>query len=157
MLLDILAVIFAIVGVVGAVIPALPGPPLTWFGLLLKFWADQGGAEDPVTLRMLLIWLAITTVVTILDYILPATFTKLTGGHKEASTGATIGMIAGIFLTPIGMLAGAFLGAFIGELTVNNGNPFTALIAAIGSFIGFIFSTGLKLATCLFMTWIIIF
>jgi uncharacterized protein YqgC (DUF456 family) len=66
--------------------------------------------------------------------------------------GCTIGLIAGFWFGPIGIIAGPFVGAFIGELLANNESD-RALKAALGSFIGFMFSTLLKLVTCLVMGW----
>ena len=138
--LIIFAVILGVLGIVGSVVPGLPGPPLGWIGLLLIYFAGR------CSTTFLFIWLGITTAVTILDYLVPAWFTKATGGHKEASWGAIIGLFAGIFLTPIGMLAGSLLGAFIGELVFAKNDTAGSLKAAAGAFLGFILSTGLKLA-----------
>ena len=113
--LEIFAIICAAVGVIGSILPGLPGPPLSWVGLLLVFFAGNRGECEPVTSTFLLVWLGITTIVTILDYIVPGWFAKKTGGHKEASWGAIIGLFAGMFLTPVGMMAGALIGAFVGE------------------------------------------
>ena len=89
-----------------------------------------------------------TTVVTVLDYILPATFTRTMGGHKAASVGAIIGLFAGMFLTPIGMIMGSILGAFIAELVVENRGVWESFKASIGAFFGFIVTTGMKLILC---------
>ena len=76
---------------------------------------------------------------------IPGWFAKSTGGHKEASWGAIIGLFAGMFLTPIGMLAGALLGAFIGEFYFAQQDAMHSVKASLGAFLGFIFSTGMKL------------
>ena len=156
--LEIFAIICGVLGIIGSIVPGLPGPPLSWVGLLLVFFAGQKGECEPVTTQFLLIWLAITTIVTILDYIIPGWFAKTTGGHKQASWGAIIGLFAGIFLTPIGMLVGALLGAFIGEFVFAKQDVANSVKAAIGAFLGFIFSTGLKLvATGIMMYYIFSF
>ena len=93
----ILAIIFGIVGIVGSIAPALPGPPLSWVGMLVLYiWgAGSNGAGDPMTTKFLLIWLGIVIVVSLLDYVVPAYFTKLTGGSKYGSWGAVIGLLWG--------------------------------------------------------------
>ena len=82
----ILAIVLGLVGIVGSIAPGLPGPPLSWVGLLIIYLWGGGtdGGGDPMTLRFLLIWLAVTIIVTIVDYIVPAYFTKLTGGSHQA-------------------------------------------------------------------------
>lgn len=143
--LEIFAIVCAVLGVIGSIVPGLPGPPLNWVGLLLCYFAGTRGDCTPVSNRFLLIWLGITTVVTILDYVVPAWFAKKTGGHKEASWGAIIGLFAGIFLTPVGMLAGALIGAFVGEFCFAKQDAANSAKAAIGAFLGFILGTGIKL------------
>jgi uncharacterized protein YqgC (DUF456 family) len=102
--------------------------------------------------KFLLIWLAIVIVIVVLDYLVPVYGTKKFGGSKYGMWGCTIGLIAGFWFGPIGIIAGPFVGAFVGELLANNESD-RALKAALGSFIGFLFSTLLKLVTCLVMGW----
>lgn len=153
--LEILALVAAVFGIVGSIMPGLPGPPVSWVGMLLVFFAEKG-TDNPMTLTVLIVWLVITVVVSILDYVVPAWTTRVAGGHKAASTGALIGLLAGIFLTPIGMIAGALLGAFIGELMVTDKGVFAAFKAGLGAFVGFIFGTGLKLITSGIMCYLIV-
>ena len=150
--LEIFAIICAILGVIGSVVPGLPGPPLSWVGLLLVYFAGNRGECEPVTGTFLLVWLGITTLVTILDYVVPGWFAKKTGGHKEASWGAIVGLFAGMFLTPVGMMAGALIGAFVGELFFAKQDAPSSVKAAIGAFLGFIFGTGIKLIASGIMT-----
>lgn len=155
--LIVFAIIFALVGIVGSVVPGLPGPPLSWVGMLLVYFAGRvGDKPDPMTLTVLLIWLGITVLVTILDYVIPVKTTKLTGGHKAASTGAIIGLIAGMIIPPVGIILGSLLGAFLGELMVNNKGMWPAFKAGAGAFVGFLLGTGLKLAVSGLMAWMII-
>lgn len=153
--LEILALVAAVFGIVGSIMPGLPGPPVSWVGMLLVFFAEKG-TDNPMTLTVLIVWLVITVVVSILDYVVPAWTTRAAGGHKAASTGALIGLLAGIFLTPVGMIAGALLGAFIGELMVTDKGVFAAFKAGLGAFVGFIFGTGLKLITSGIMCYLIV-
>lgn len=153
--LEILALVAAVFGIVGSIMPGLPGPPVSWVGMLLVFFAEKA-TDNPMTLTVLIVWLVITVVVSILDYVVPAWTTRAAGGHKAASTGALIGLLAGIFLTPVGMIAGALLGAFIGELMVTDKGVFAAFKAGLGAFVGFIFGTGLKLITSGIMCYLIV-
>lgn len=141
--LEILALLFIVVGVLGSILPALPGPPICYVGMLLVHWST--GAFDNNTL---LTWGVIVVIVTILDNLLPIWFTKKFGGSKRAAWGATIGVIAGLFLGPVGILLGPFLGALIGELSLDSKDSTRAFRAALGSFAAFIFGVGLKLVCC---------
>lgn len=80
-------------------------------------------------------------------------FTKLTGGSKYAERGAVVGLIAGIILTPVGMILGSFLGAFLFELYYARKGTSQALKAAVGSFFGFITGTGLKTIVAVMILW----
>ncbi len=142
--LIVLAFILCILGIVGSIVPGLPGPPLSWVGLLLIYLSHRMGGAD-MTTTFLLIWLGITIAVTILDYIIPSKVTKLAGGSKAGSTGAMIGMIIGIFLTPIGMIPCSLLGAFLAEMFQENKSAADALKSALGCFLGFLIGTGMKL------------
>ena len=110
----ILAVLAGVIGIVGSVIPALPGPPVSWLGLMiLYFWGNgTDGAGDPMSLTFLLVWLGITVAVCIIDYLVPAWFTKLTGGTKAAGRGALVGLLAGMFIRRSGSFSAPFSGRF---------------------------------------------
>ena len=136
----VLAILAGIVGTAGSILPGLPGTPVSWVGLLLLYlW---GPVDMP--LRTLIVWGIVVAVVSVVDYIVPMYFTKLTGGSKYAERGALVGLVAGIILTPIGMILGSFLGAFLFELYYARKGSAQALKAAVGSFLGFITGTGLK-------------
>ena len=149
----VVALLLGIIGIVGSVLPALPGPPLSWVGLLLVYLWGGGtnGAGEPMTLTFLLVWLAVTIGITILDYIVPAYFTKLTGGSKAGGWGAVIGLFAGLLAPPVGMILGSLLGAFIAELVVARKDTATSLKSALGAFLGFLFGTGAKLLAAALM------
>ncbi|MBQ9398075.1 MAG: DUF456 domain-containing protein [Bacteroidales bacterium] len=142
LVLKIIAVILGIVGLVGCILPVIPGPPLSWVGLLLVFLTHPEG----MTTSLLIVWLVITVVVTILDYVAPSWITKKTGGSKAAARGTLVGLILGlIFFPPWGMIVGSFLGALIAEVVVNGSEVADSVKPAFGSFLGFLLSTGLKL------------
>lgn len=151
-LLAILGIFLGIFGVIGSIVPVLPGPPISWMGMLVIYFRF-GGSISPTKLW---IWLGITVVVTILDYIVPAKITKYTGGSKAATWGATIGMLLGMILTPIGMILGGLLGAFIAELAFGSKDALNSTSAAIGAFLGFVIGTGMKLVAAFWMLTIII-
>ena len=153
----ILAVLAGIIGIIGSVVPALPGPPLAWIGMLLMYlWGGTNGAGEPMSTATLLIWLGITTAVTVLDYVVPLWFTKLTGGSKSAGWGAAIGLIVGLCVPPIGLIVGTLLGAFVAELVFADKDLWSSTKSALGAFAGFICGTGAKLLCCGLMLWQII-
>lgn len=154
--LIILAVLCAVAGLAGSVLPGLPGPPLSWLGMLFVYFADKtGDSTDPMSVTILLVWLGITVLVSVLDYVIPSGVTRLAGGHKAASTGAMLGLLAGMFFTPVGVVMGALIGAFLGELLVNDKGVWAAFKAGAGAFLGFILGTGLKLVCSGIMAWLI--
>ena len=110
--IDIVAVILGIVGLLGCLLPVLPGPPCSLAGMFLLFLWGSPCAQDDITWRLLIIMLIVTVIVTVLDYVVPGWLTRVTGGTKYASRGATAGMLVGIlFFPPWGMIVGAFIGA----------------------------------------------
>ncbi len=148
----IIAIIAGIIGIIGSVVPGLPGPPISWVGLLLLYlWG-----KEPMTTGFLLLWLAITVAVTIIDYFVPVYFTKLTGGSKYAGWGAMIGLFAGLIVPPVGMIVGSLLGAFVAEFIFAKKDTFTSLKSSLGAFLGFIFGTGIKIASSGVMMYYII-
>lgn len=128
-------------GIIGSILPALPGLPLSWLGLLCLFFIP----EIQINYWLLGITLLFTIVISILDYIIPAQGTKKFGGTKYGIWGTNIGLVIGFFIPiPFGFIIGAFLGAFIGELIYNSNDQKRAFNAAIGSFLGFIAGTFMK-------------
>ncbi|MBQ6197757.1 MAG: DUF456 domain-containing protein [Bacteroidales bacterium] len=145
----IAAIVLGIVGIIGSIAPGIPGPPLSWLGMLLLY-AWGGGANssgEPLSLTILLIWLGIVILVSVLDYVVPAYFTKLTGGTKYGAWGAIIGLFVGLIVPPVGMIVGSLLGAFLAELLFANKDFPESVKSAFGAFMGFMFGTGLKLIT----------
>ena len=148
--IDVIAVIIGLAGIIGCFLPVIPGPPLSWSALLLLYFFGNG----EMSLKFLLIWLGITIVVTILDYVVPAQFTRLTGGSKAAGRGSLVGLLAGlIFFPPWGMIVGAFLGALLAEVFINRSSVADSVKPALGSFAGFFFGTFLKLVASGLMFW----
>lgn len=144
----VLGMVLLLAGVVGCLLPLLPGPPLSYAALLVL----QLRTDPPFTLNFLLIWAGIVAFVTFLDYVIPAYGTKKFGGTKYGVWGCMIGLLAGFWLGPAGIIIGPFVGAFVGEWLANR-NSDKALRAAIGSFIGFLAGTVLKLVVCCVITY----
>ena len=153
-LISILAILAGIIGIAGSIFPGLPGTPISWVGLLILYiWGPE---EMP--LKTLIIWGVVVAIVSIVDYVVPMWFTKVTGGSKYAERGAIAGLLLGIIFTPIGMILGSFLGALISEWYYSRKGFGQALKAAIGSFLGFITGTGLKtIVACIIMWKIVVF
>lgn len=143
--ITIIACACALFGLVGSFIPGLPGPPVSWTGLLLLYiWGGRYFGHSRAFLPMMILMGVVMVIVSVLDYVIPAKFTQKTGGSKASSWGAIIGLFIGLFFTPIGMLLGTFLGAVTAEMVCNN-KPFgEALKAGLGAFLGFITSTAMK-------------
>lgn len=156
----IAAIILGVVGIIGSVAPGLPGPPLSWFGLLILYiWGNgTNGAGEPVSTTVLLVWLGIVIVISVLDYIVPAYFTKLTGGSKYGGYGAMAGLFLGLIYPPVGMIAGSLVGAFVAELLFAGKDAGTSFKSAFGAFLGFLFGTGAKLiCSAVMMFYIVVY
>jgi len=157
--MDYLLLVFGflciIAGIAGSILPGLPGPPISYLGILLINWtrfAQYGG-------KFLVIMLLIVIVVSVLDYIVPIWGTKKFGGTRAGVRGSTIGLIIGVILLPMmgivigpfglfGILGGPFLGAWLAERSAGQDSR-QALRAAFGSFIGFITGTVMKVVVSL--------
>jgi len=148
-LLIIGALILGLIGFIGAILPGLPGTPLSFVSLLL-FLALPNFDGD---ITFLVIMGAIALVITVLDYVIPIYGTKFFGGTKQGVRGSTIGLIVSVLVLPllgivigpfgiIGLLLGPFLGALIGEVIAKNQE--NAFRAALGSFVGFLLGTFMK-------------
>lgn len=147
--LAILGIVFTLTGIAGCILPVIPGPPLSWAGLLLLHWTRF--AQFSATFLLIMACLAIA--VTVLDYVIPVWGTKKFGGSKAGMWGATIGIFAGIFFfPPVGIIIGPFIGAVLGEIIAGKESG-SALKAGLGSFVGFLLSTGLKLGVSLTMAY----
>lgn len=138
--LILLGFVFTLLGIAGSFLPVLPGPITGWVGLLLLHLSDA----VPMSYTFLGITLAVSIIIWVLDYMIPAMGTKRFGGSKYGAIGATVGLLIGLIVPiPLGFVIGAFVGAFVGEM-IYNSDFSRALKAAFGSFIGFLASTTLK-------------
>ena len=138
----VLGIVLMLVGILGSFLPVLPGPPISWVGLLLLY----STSAIAMNWTFLGITLAIALIVFGLDYVIPAMGTKKFGGTKAGVIGTTIGLLVALFfpvLGPFGIIIWPFVGALVGEL-LNKADKKTATKAAFGSFLGFLTGTFLK-------------
>ena len=142
----IICFICMLVGILGSFLPILPGPPISWVGLLLLYLTKG----IPFSYWILGITLLIALAVAILDYIIPAKGTKKFGGSQYGIWGTNIGLIVGLIApVPFGFIIGPFVGALVGELIYDSKDHHRAVKAATGSFIGFLASTFIKFLVCI--------
>jgi len=147
--LIIIGFVFLISGLVGCVVPGVPGPPFSFLALVLLSAAKRW---EPFSLNFLIVMALLTIVVTALDYVVPAAGAKKFGASKYGFWGAVIGMLIGIiFFPPLGMIIGAFLGAIAGEMVIGK-QSYDALKAGWGVFVGIMFGMILKLIASGVMT-----
>ncbi len=109
----ILGFILAVVGIVGCIVPGLPGPPLNYIAVVLLDIAKP----ELYTSKFLLWFGLVVVIVYFLDYILPVLGAKIYNASKYGIWGSIIGMIIGIFFfPPFGMILGIIIGTITGEL-----------------------------------------
>ena len=150
-LVAIVAGILMILGLIGCIIPVMPGPPLSFIGLLMLAIAQHFAA--PLTSNIVLIMAVLMVAVTVIDYIVPVAGAKRYGASKWGIWGAILGMIIGLlFFPPLGIIIGAFLGAVAIELLIGKSAK-QALRAGWGTFLGSLLGTILKLAVSFTMTY----
>ena len=148
---SIAAIILIFLGIIGAIIPALPGPILSFLAILCL----QGTSDFKSSNQLLMILGTLAIIVTVMDYIIPGLGTKNWGGTKAGIRGSNIGLLVAVFILPIlgitlgpfgliGIILGPFAGAYLGEKISGNDSD-QAFRSAIGSFIGFISGTFMKL------------
>ncbi len=138
-----------ITGLIGCILPVIPGPPLSFAGLLLLHFSKSAD----FSFEFLLMFGCIAVIVTILDYVVPVWGTKKFGGSKAGMWGAAIGLVLGlIFLPPLGIIIGPFAGAVIGE-AITGKETSQAFHAGLGSLLGLMMGIGLKLAASIAMTY----
>jgi uncharacterized protein YqgC (DUF456 family) len=135
----ILVLFLSLAGIIGAFAPGIPGPPLNYAAL----WVVQY-KYHPFSNTFMIVWAVIITMSIIIDYLVPIWFAKKFGATKYGIWGSIIGMIVGIFFTPIGMVLGMLIGAIVGEL-IGGSEGGTAVKSGLATFAGTMLTMGLKL------------
>lgn len=144
-LLIVLGAVCMLLGLLGCVLPALPGPPVSYVGLLLLYCTDR----IQFSLTEMLVLLLLVIVAQVLDYFIPILGSKYSGGTRWGSWGAFVGSVVGLFFLPAGLFLGPFLGAVAGEL-LGAADLARALKSGIGALAGFLLGTVLKLSLCMY-------
>ncbi|GAB3045126.1 DUF456 domain-containing protein [Stenotrophomonas tumulicola] len=111
-ILYLLAAVSVLLGIAGVVLPALPGIPLVFAGLLLAAWADGFAHVGWPTLLVLAVLTLLSLLVDVLATVVGA---QRVGASRKALWGTFIGSIAGLFFMPLGLFLGPLLGALAGE------------------------------------------
>lgn len=147
----IFALILCLVGILGCFVPIIPGPPISWLGLLTIYLATDGVLSG----TSLIIYAIVTVVTVILDYVIPSLGVKFFGGTKYGKWGSFIGTIVGLFMLPWGLIVGPFVGAVAGEL-IGESTGSDALKSGIGSLLGFLCGVLLKFVVCVYFLAVVI-
>lgn len=150
--LALFAFVLSLVGIVGCVVPVLPGTAFSYLALLCGYATSYSKLES----GDMWIWLAISLLVILVDTFFPVLMTKVFGGTKAGTKGALVGLILGFFAGPVGVVFGPFFGAVVGELLHDKTQPAKAFRVGFGSFLSFILGTGIKLITSLMMFYMLI-
>ena len=137
-----LSALFIITGLVGLIIPVIPGPIILLAGLVMAAWAENFFFVGPMIITILTI---LAILAHALDFMAGAMGVKRFGASRKAAFGAAMGAVFGIFFGFIGMLIGPFIGAVIGELTVQR-NFQAAGLAGIGAWLGMVVGAAAKMA-----------
>jgi uncharacterized protein len=146
-LLWVLAVACVLVGIAGTILPALPGAPLVFIGLVLAAWADGFDKVGPIPLVIIGVLTVLTLVV---DFAATSLGAKRVGASWQAVAGAAVGTIVGLFFSLPGLILGPFIGAVLGEYLARR-NRDQAIKAGVGTWIGIMLGTAGKLALIFLM------
>ena len=144
-LIMVLAIILMVGGIAGCVLPILPGAPLAYAGLLLLHFTGLAHFST----AQLIVWLIVVVVLQVVDYITPLLGSKYSGGTSFGNRGCVAGTLLGLFFMPWGIILGPFLGAVAGEMMGGSDFPH-AVRAGIGTLIGFLLGTLLKVIVCFY-------
>ena len=140
-LLYVLAALLVLVGLAGVILPALPGLPLVFAGMLLAAWVDHFDTVGPIPLVILGL---LTLVSFLVDFWATAHGAKRVGASRKALVGAVLGTFAGLFFAPVGLFVGPFAGALIGEL-LHGRQLHIAAKVGFGTWLGIVLAIVLKL------------
>ena len=147
------SLLFAI-GLIGCIIPGIPGIPICFGGLLTGHFIHS---KDGISTTVLIVAGIVCVIVEVINYLVPSYFTQKSGGSKAGGIGSMLGVLAGVLTGQILLIfLGPFIGALIGEIIHDASDFKRAFRSACYSFLGFITGTGLKLITgsCLLVLFI---
>tara|TARA_E500000331_G_scaffold350310_1_gene394967 strand:+ start:383 stop:862 length:480 start_codon:yes stop_codon:yes gene_type:complete len=149
-LIIVFSIILLILGVIGSILPIVPGPPLSFVGLLLLHLFTPFVMQEDY----LFLFGIAAAMITFLDYWLQVYSVKLFGGGKASTIGVIIGILVGVFIfPPVGVLVGPFLGAYIGAIIESDFDLVKSFKIAFGSLIGFLGGTILKFVYSIVVIW----
>lgn len=143
----LLAALLVLLGIAGVLLPALPGVPLVFAGLLLSAWADGFDRVGWVALTLLG---GLTLVSVLVDIASSALGAKGLGASKLAMAGAVLGSLLGLLMLPWGVLAGPFIGALAGEY-LHSRRLGLATKVGLATFLGLVIAVALKLGLVMAM------
>ncbi|KRG66025.1 membrane protein [Stenotrophomonas humi] len=143
----LIAALLVIVGLAGIILPALPGVPLVFIGLLVAAWTEGFERVGWLPLVVLGVLTLISVVVDVLSTVIGA---QKVGASRMALLGAAIGTVAGLFFMPIGLFVGPFAGALIGEY-VHGRQLGQATKVGLGTWLGIVLGVALKLGLAMAM------
>lgn len=147
-LLVLAGFVLAVVGVIGCIVPGIPGPPLNFIAVILLKIAYS----DQVSWLIIIFFGILTIAVTILDYAIPLLGGRLFKASKQGIIGSTIGMIVGIFIfPPFGIFIGLVVGAITGEI-ISGKNKVQSVKTGAGIFVLSIAAMIIKLGASLLMS-----
>lgn len=146
-LLYILAALMIVIGIIGTIVPALPGVPVVFLGMVLAAWAGDFTQIGWLTLTVLGVLTALALLVDLLASLLGA---KRVGASGWALFGAGLGTVVGLFFGIPGLILGPFVGAVLGELIAGSSLR-RSTIVGVGAWLGFVFGTLAKIALCFTM------
>lgn len=149
-LIIVFSIILLILGVIGSILPIVPGPPLSFVGLLLLHLFTPFVMQEDY----LFLFGIAAALITFLDYWLQVYSVKIFGGGKASTIGVIIGILVGVFIfPPVGVLVGPFLGAYIGAIVESDFDLVKSFKIAFGSLIGFLGGTILKFVYSIVVIW----
>ena len=137
----IVAIIFFMIGLLGTLLPVLPGPLMIWLAMLIYGFI---AGFDKLGLYFMLAQAALALLVMGVDYLFTALGSRYFGGSKAAFWGAAGGLLIGIFFFPIGLIIGPFLGAALADLLFRRRTD-QALRSGVGASLGFLSALPIKL------------
>lgn len=149
----VIAAVLIVAGFAGTLLPALPGVPLVFCGMLLAAWAD--GFRHVGTFTLIALG-ALTVLATVVDFVAGVLGAKRVGASRHALVGAAVGTLVGLFFGLAGLLLGPFIGALLGELAAGGGLHRATGVGA-GAWLGFVVGTVLKLGICFAMLGLFVF